>query len=116
MDPSKLLRDLRQGMTGKYSGILPVAYYPLHTAEYATVLLASDWLNFSRHEIKYSAIHGTIQYSTIQYSILQYNTRQYNITHYIAVKYTTIHHNIIQYNRKHCNKLHIQKEHGNKDK
>ena len=44
MDPSKR-------MTGKESGILPVAYYPLHTAEYATVILASDWLYFSRHGI-----------------------------------------------------------------
>ena len=39
-------------MTGKLSGILPVAYYPLHTAEYATVILASDWLYFSRHGLK----------------------------------------------------------------
>ena len=34
MDTSKLLR-----------------YYPLHIAEYATVILASDWLYFSRHGI-----------------------------------------------------------------
>ena len=39
-------------MTGKESGILPIAYYPLHTAEYATVILASDWLYFSRYGIK----------------------------------------------------------------
>ena len=29
-----------------------VEYHPLHTAEYATVILASDWLYFSRHGIK----------------------------------------------------------------
>ena len=27
-------------------------FYPLHTAEYATVILASDWLYFSRHGLK----------------------------------------------------------------
>ena len=43
-----------QVMTGKQSGILPVAYYPLYTAEYATVILASDWLYFSRYGIQYN--------------------------------------------------------------
>ena len=47
MDPSKLLR-------GKVEWNTTVAYYPLHIAEYATVILASDWLYFSRHGIKYS--------------------------------------------------------------
>ena len=47
-------------MTGKYSGIIPVAYYPLHTAEYATVILASDWLYFSRHGMK-NNIRGLIK-------------------------------------------------------
>ena len=38
-------------MAGKQSGILPVAYYSLHTAEYAAAFLASDWLYFLWHEI-----------------------------------------------------------------
>ena len=32
--------------------MLPVAYYPFRTAEYATAILAFDWLYFSRHGIK----------------------------------------------------------------
>ena len=33
-------------------------YYLLHTAEYATVILASDWLYFSRHRINiYIVLH-----------------------------------------------------------
>ena len=38
-------------------------YYPLHIAEHKTVILASDWLYFSRHEIKYSIV----QYSIVQH-------------------------------------------------
>ena len=50
MDPSKLLRASNDGKVA--SGILlPVAYYPLHTTEYAMVILASDWLYFTRHGI-----------------------------------------------------------------
>ena len=36
-----------QVVTGKETEI----YYLLHTAEYATAILASDWLCFSRHKI-----------------------------------------------------------------
>ena len=56
MDPSKLLRARNDGKVewNTTRCILPVAYYPLHTAEYATVILASDWLYFSRHGIKSS--------------------------------------------------------------
>ena len=32
-------------------------YYPLHTAEYATAILSSDWLYFSRHGIKYISMY-----------------------------------------------------------
>ena len=35
-----------QVMTGNQNGILPVAYYPLHTVEYARDFLASDLLYF----------------------------------------------------------------------
>ena len=49
MDPSKLLRARHDG---KVEWNTTVAYYQLHTAEYATVILASDWLYFSRHGIK----------------------------------------------------------------
>ena len=48
MDPSELLRARNDG---KVEWILPIAYYPLQTAEYATVILDSDWLYFSRHGI-----------------------------------------------------------------
>ena len=40
-----------QVMTGKWSGVLPVAYYPLHTTEYASAFLVSDWLYFLWHRI-----------------------------------------------------------------
>ena len=54
MDPSKMLRARNNGKVewNTTRCILPVAHYPLHTAEYATVILASDWLYFSRHGIK----------------------------------------------------------------
>ena len=54
MDPSKLLRtshDTKVEWNTTHC-ILPIAYYPLHTTEYTTVILASDWLYFSRHGIK----------------------------------------------------------------
>ena len=78
MDPSKMLRARNDGKVewNITRCILPVAYYPWHTAEYATVILASDWLYFSRHGIKYS---------TIQYDVIQYNT------------YDAIQCNVIQY-------------------
>ena len=41
-----------QVVTGKLSGVLPIAYYLLHTAAYAMAILASEWLYFSRHGIK----------------------------------------------------------------
>ena len=67
MDPTKLLRASTNGKVEWNTTrcvlpvayyplhitrcILPVACYPLHIAEYATVILASDWLYFSRHGI-----------------------------------------------------------------
>ena len=52
MDPNKLLRASNDGkVEWNTRCILPFAYYPLHTAEYVTVILASDWLYFSRHGI-----------------------------------------------------------------
>ena len=53
MDPSKLLHARNDGKVewNTTRCILPVASYPLHTAEYATVILASDRLYFSRHGI-----------------------------------------------------------------
>ena len=50
MDYSKLLRASNDGKSR-------VEYYPLHTAEYATVILASNWLYFSRHGIKVCIQH-----------------------------------------------------------
>ena len=50
MDTCKLLRAMNDG---KVEWSNTVAYYPLHTAEYATVILASDWLYFSRHGINH---------------------------------------------------------------
>ena len=50
-------------------------YYPLHTAEYATVILASDWLYFSRHGIKY----GMVWYDMVRYGIILYDTVWYII-------------------------------------
>ena len=49
MEPSKLLRASHDGNVEWNTAI--IAYYPLHNAEYATVILASDWLYFSRHGI-----------------------------------------------------------------
>ena len=54
MDSSKLLRARNDR---KVEWNLPIAYYPLHTAEYATVIMASDWLYFSRHGINYSIVY-----------------------------------------------------------
>ena len=47
MDPSKLLRARNDGKVEWNT----TRCIPLHTAEYATVILASDWLYFSRHGI-----------------------------------------------------------------
>ena len=76
MDPSKQLRasivkspstNYGASNDGKveWNTILPIAYYPLHTAEYATVILASDWLYFSRHGINecIALIHGQLNIS-----------------------------------------------------
>ena len=41
-----------QIMAGKPGGILPIGYYPLDTAEYATTCQDVDWLYFLRHGIK----------------------------------------------------------------
>ena len=54
-----------------YRGICH-ALYSLHAAEYAMVILASDWLYFSRHEIKYN----TMQYNTLQCNTIQYNNNK----------------------------------------
>ena len=44
-------------MTGRSS-----EHYPLHTAEYATAILASDWLYFSRHGINnYMSVMAKVQ-------------------------------------------------------
>ena len=82
MDPSKMLRARNDGKVEWNIArcILPVAYYPWHTAEYATVILASDWLYFSRHGIKYSTIQydvPVIQYNT--YDAIQCNVIQYDM-------------------------------------
>ena len=75
MDPTKLLR-VGQPVSndGKLQwNIVPVAYYPLHAAAYATVILASDWLYFSRHGIKYSmAWHGMLCYAMLCCAVLCY--------------------------------------------
>ena len=59
-------------MTGKESGILPVAYYPLNTAEYATAIQASDWLYFSRHGIK--LLYNGKRLSTLTNWVCNYTT------------------------------------------
>ena len=51
MDPSKLLRASNDG---KVEWNTTITYYPLHSAESATVILASDWLYFSRYGINVS--------------------------------------------------------------
>ena len=43
---SSMFYNLAHVMAGKQGGILSVTYYPLHTAEYETDYLASDWLYF----------------------------------------------------------------------
>ena len=48
MDPNKLLRASN---VGKVEWNTTRCTLPIDTAEYATVILASDWLYFSRHGI-----------------------------------------------------------------
>ena len=57
MDPSKLLRACNDG---KVEWNTTRCILPLYTAEYATVILASDWLYFSRHGIKYNTLLVTL--------------------------------------------------------
>ena len=57
MDPSKLLRASNDG---KVEWNTTRCILPVDTVEYATVILASDWLYFSRHGINvdmYTHIH-----------------------------------------------------------
>ena len=50
MDPNKLLRARNEGKV-EWNTTYTIAYYPLHTAEYETVIMSSDWLYFSRYGI-----------------------------------------------------------------
>ena len=65
MDPSKLLRASNDGKVSRVE-----YYYPLHTAEYATVILASDWLYFSRYGIKYNTywLCNAFEWDTVEYA------------------------------------------------
>ena len=60
MDPSKLLCPSSDGKV-EWNTTRCILY----TAEYATVILASDWLYFSRHAIKYNTIRYDTQHNTI---------------------------------------------------
>ena len=69
-DTSKLLCRRNDGK-GEWNTI-PVAYYPLNTAEYATAILASDWLYFSKHGIK--LLYSGKRLSTLTNWVCNYTT------------------------------------------